>query len=142
MIDAASFAEVSQLIHEFWSNLDRNDYPGVLQCILPDGRWNRAGRWREGHDDIALALEERPAGLFVRHLVSTLRADREGEDIVCRFYLVAFSSRAADESPPPYPVAAPTLIADYTAVCALTSEGWRFRSLSGSGAFRAAPAAP
>ncbi|WP_374572197.1 nuclear transport factor 2 family protein [Phenylobacterium sp.] len=142
MIDATTYGELAQLAHRFWGALDRNDYGGLLRLVTTDCRWNRGGRWREGGADIEAALLERPAGLFVRHLITNLEAElREDGSAVCSYYLSAFSSRAAKDGPPPYPAAAPVLMADYRAVCVRTETGWSYKELGGATTFRAQPAA-
>lgn len=141
MIAAERYAACQQLIAEFWGRLDRDDYEGLVALMVPDGRWNRAGKWREGVADIRAAMDERPEGLFVRHVITNLRCEDTPEGVLCRYYLTAFSTRSGKTAPPPYPAGPPSVLADYQSICVETPEGWRMKELSGQFAFRTASAA-
>lgn len=135
MIETARYNEVVQLVHEFWHAMDRDDYGAVLGALTPDARWKRGEKWREGREDIGAALNERPKGLFIRHMVSQLVASETAKGVSAQFLLVAHSRRAAEGEKPPFPVTAPTMIIDYSVECVDTPNGPKLSYLAGQQAF-------
>src|SRR5882724_12776568 len=61
---------VSDLLHRLFFNLDEQRYSQVAELFAPDGVWHRQGEQLQGRDAVRQALEQRPAGLKTRHLVS------------------------------------------------------------------------
>lgn len=137
MIDGFLYANASQVVLKFWRSLDHGDFDSLIALLTPDARWNRAGKWREGHADIRTALSERPPNLFVRHVITNLLGDKDGGEIDLRYMLIAHSCRRVDGDAPPFPAGPPTLIVDYVSKCVETPDGWKLSSLSGSQVFSA-----
>lgn len=139
MLDSARYAETVQLIHEFWRAMDRDDYDAVLARLTPDAKWKRGPKWRDGQVDIRAALNERPAGLFVRHLISGLVAQPTASGVSAQYLLIANSKRRAEGEQPPFPPALPSVIIDYHVECVVTPEGLRFSKLWGEQVFSSLP---
>jgi hypothetical protein len=137
MIDASLYAVSSQTVLKFWRSLDHGDFDSLIGLLMPDARWNRAGKWREGHSDIRTALSERPPNLFVRHLITNLLGERDDSGIQLRYMLIAHSCRRVEGDAAPFPAGPPTLIVDYASTCVETPDGWKLSSLSGTQVFSA-----
>jgi hypothetical protein len=130
------YAGLAQLVSRVWSRLERGDYDDVLQQLTPDCRWERLGRWRQGHAEIREALDARPAGRTVRHQVTNLVVDKEGEDFVCSYLLTAFSSAAAPEAVPPFSSVTPHLVAECLDRCTKAEGRFMVREFDATILFR------
>lgn len=124
------FAEVSQAIQRLWRALERFDYEAVIALLAPDVRWDRAGRWREGHEEVRAVLNERPQDLIVRHALISLEVDKDGEDVVARYTLASYNSGGSPEEKPPFSKAHTRLIADASDRLTRIDGQLRFRELT------------
>jgi len=84
------FAETQLQINRYFNALDRRDYPTLLDCLTDDVYW-RVSSERAGRDDVALAMEERPANAVVRHLATNLDVSIVEGEIDVFFLLITFA---------------------------------------------------
>lgn len=110
-MDSSSVIAVGQFVNRFWATLDRRDYPAVLDLLAPDCRWLREG-WIEGQAAIAGSLDLRPPAIFVRHLVSNLVVDRQGDGWTATYFVLAFIGSRLPGSDTVLPSRPPALMAD------------------------------
>lgn len=122
------YIRVVQLEAEFWATLERNSYGELLRLMVPECRWFRGGRWRDGHEQIAASLAERPVGRVVRHSLSNLRVERQKERLICSYLIVAFSADS-EAVTPPYPFSGPLLVADCRDLLLGRADGLFFSEL-------------
>lgn len=91
LADATCAGELTQALHAFISHLDERRYDDLLAVFAPEGRWLRQGRWLEGRAQILEALQSRPAGMRVRHVMSNAWAwQGEGGTLHMEAYMTAF----------------------------------------------------
>lgn len=128
MIPALDYAALSQLINRVWSRLERDDYDAVIAHLTADCRWERGGRMFVGHDEIRASLEQRPTGRLVRHQVSNLMVDRDGDDYVCTYLMAAYNNEGAPQSAPPYAGVTPRFIVECVDRCRREGDSFRIRA--------------
>lgn len=136
MVDPLEYAALSQLITRIWSSLERGAYDEVAALLTDDCRWERGGRMRVGRDAIRASFEERPAGRTVRHQVTNLMVDQEGEDVVCSYLVTAFSSEHAPEKEIPFSTVTPHLVAELADRCRREVDGFRVSEVNARILFR------
>lgn len=68
--NALLLAETTQRLHAFFHHLDEGRYAEVVEMFSADGRWWRQGRWSSGRAEVRAALDARPAGQRVRHVIT------------------------------------------------------------------------
>jgi hypothetical protein len=73
---AEDIAQLTQMLHRFFSHLDERRYEELAAMFLPEGRWLRQGKWLEGRPAIIGALSARPASMRVRHIISNIVVTR------------------------------------------------------------------
>lgn len=118
----------------FYQALDRSDYPACLDCFAPDGSWMRLGKDHVGHEAVARVLEERPAALMVRHLLTNLvaRPGADGTAEVSAYVTVHTHKFESGTVTPPGPVKQPIGIYAIQAVMtpAEADPAWRISRLT------------
>lgn len=99
-VPAELVVQLTQRLHAFFQLLDERRYEDLSTLFLPEGRWLRQGRWLEGRGAILAALQARPAGMRVRHLLSNvIVTPTAGEDEArVQAYLTAY--RQLEGQPP------------------------------------------
>lgn len=100
MIDTTAYLRCQDMIHRFWNALDYRRLDEILLRLTPDARWQRE-RWYEGETDIRAALLARPADLRIRHVVTNLILDEDGEGYAARLLMVPQMAMAAASEPAP-----------------------------------------
>ena len=129
MINAVLHAEITQRVHRLWRGVERFEYADVISLLSPTCRWNRAGRWRDGHAEILASLEERPRDRLVRHLIGSLAVDSEGAELVCRYTLSSVHNGAAPEAAAPFSTIGQRLLGDCTDRLVQINGTWLFENL-------------
>ena len=64
------FVQWTQRLYAMLDHLDARRYEAMTALFSPSGRWIRQGQTLEGHAAILQALQARPTGMRVRHLLS------------------------------------------------------------------------
>ncbi len=119
LVNASCAGELTQALHAFISHLDERRYDELLAAFAPQGRWLRQGRWLEGRDAILQALQARPAGMRVRHVMSNAWAwHGEGGVVHQEAYMTAFRQLEGEA------VASLFRINRVTSVWRRRGEGW------------------
>ena len=77
---ALVLVETTQRLHAFFHHLDERRYAEMVEMFTIDGRWLRQGRWSNGRAEVRAALEARPAGQRVRHVITNTHVSAEGSD--------------------------------------------------------------
>lgn len=96
---AEDVVQLTQQLHAFFIHLDERRYEELAALFVPQGRWLRQGRWLDGRDAILAALQERPATVRVRHLISNVLVTRRSADEAqVQAYLTAY--RRLEGQPP------------------------------------------
>ena len=63
-----------QVVLRFTGHFDAREYGEMEQYFAPDGVWHRADGNIEGREGLRHSMRARPPGLFVRHVITNLRA--------------------------------------------------------------------
>ena len=64
------FVQWTQRLYAMLDHLDARRYEAMTELFTPQGRWIRQGQTFEGRAAILQALQARPNGMRVRHLLS------------------------------------------------------------------------
>jgi hypothetical protein len=111
---AASIAAIEQLVTIWADVLDQDnglDKTRGVGFLTDDCRYNVAGKWREGRDEIVAFYADRRAGLgdglpVIRHTVSNFRILFTGKDSAkMNFLLLYFADNAGGNPADPLAVA-------------------------------------
>ena len=126
-VDAASARAISwdceQTVLRLFGAMDALDYEHVADAFVADGVWHRAGKALRGHDAIVAAMNERPTGRLVRHVITNVVIDVLDETRATgRCYVTAYAGPAGSEPPA---INAPWLLLTATHVFAPTDRGWK-----------------
>lgn len=113
---------------DFWGAMDRADYDAIVEALTEDCRWLRAD-WCEGRTAIRTSLEQRPALLFTRHLVSNLALIPDSRGYACRYTLVIFGAqRSSIDASPPFVTTGPR-VAEYHAKIIRSGDRWKISEI-------------
>ncbi len=83
--------QLSQCLHALISHLDGRRYGALADLFTPQGRWLRQGRWCEGREAILQALESRPQGMRVFHVLTNVLVTRcHGDEAQADAYMTAY----------------------------------------------------
>lgn len=122
------FVDTQLLINRYFNALDTRDYETLLGCLTEDVDW-QVSSVRAGRMDVAKAMEERPAHVEVRHLVTNLDVRPDGDSADAFFLLSTFVHFRSDESDTPYPISPPVIVADMRARLVQAPEGLQMNRL-------------
>lgn len=122
---------VEHLIHSYWNALDRRDYTTMLGLLTEDVDWTNNSHCK-GRDQVAEALNRRPASLVVRHTISNLiLSSADGQDTA--FYIInAFGHIVQEGDQTPYPATSNVVIADGRITVVDDGEGLKIATLHSS----------
>jgi len=70
MKDALLAVALTQKLYAFFDALDARRYDDMESAFTTDGRWLRQGKWTQGRAEVRATLEERPAHVQTRHVIS------------------------------------------------------------------------
>lgn len=132
-------AACRQLIMAFAQHLDHRRFAEVATLFTDDGVWLRRGASMRGPGEILAFLQQRPATVVERHIMTTTLIEHLG-DTTCaaRSYATIYrAERAGDEVPT---VTGPAAIGEFHDEFRLTGAGWRFTYRSSLAVFTIADA--
>ncbi len=93
---ALLLAETTQRLHAFFHHLDEGRYAEMVEMFTADGRWLRQGRWSSGRAEVRAALDARPTGQRVRHVITNAYVSTEGADeATVEAYMTAYRQDGA-----------------------------------------------
>lgn len=139
MVDPLVFAGVAQVVQRLWRSLERFDYDDVLGLLDEGVRWRRGETWYTGHREVRDVLALRPPTLVVRHLVSGLRVDADGDALRARYTLGAVNSGGAPEQAAPYSTLQLRLVGDANDLIVRRGDALLFREIDADVTFLAKP---
>lgn len=135
MNDTSRYADVQQLISQYFHGLDNRDFPAMLNCLTEDVDW-RVSSVRSGRDDVAKAMEERPTDFEVRHLITNLFIDTNESSINAKFLITTFAHFLKEGDEVPFPMTPPLILADVATEIVETDQGLKFKSFIASILFK------
>jgi ketosteroid isomerase-like protein len=108
----------------FANNIDRRDYPAVLDLFVDDAVVDRTGTIIRGKPALSAWLEARPADIVTRHICSNIDIVQSGpgeaEGVTYFTFYKAAAVTAVCE------VDGPEMIGEYRDTFTLTAQGWKF----------------
>ena len=139
-----AIAAIQQVIYEWSNELDINDGLRMIEAdvLTEDCRYNVAGAWREGRDEIARFYAERKPRLdaqggapVMRHIISNIKVSFAQDDRAEVSYLLLFF--AAVGTPPFTNYCDPKAVADVRMECRRGADGsWRISRFDSGQIFR------
>ena len=119
-------ATCERLSIAFANNIDRRDYPALLDLFADDAFVDRMGTIIRGKPALSAWLESRPADIVTRHVCSNIEIVQRGPDraegvTYFTFYKAAGTTDICD-------IEGPELVGEYHDLFVLTEQGWKFRS--------------
>jgi hypothetical protein len=125
------------VVIRFWNSLDRRDYAGLIRLFVPGGVWKRGKAELRAPDSMFAALQQRPATLAVRHIVSNLDIRLlPAESAEAEYYVTVY--RHDDVANLPAPLRGPHGITQWNDRLVKSANGWRLSHKSGNRVFEAA----
>jgi hypothetical protein len=126
--DLTLWYALSQLMANYWADVDQNGGLHAHGFYVPDGLYAIGNNRFEGREKIeAFYARRRHGTVLTRHLVSNLRVFREDERHARSFGIM--SLYRADGRSPFQGARPPAMIADFEAGCILGEDRlWRFQS--------------
>ena len=137
MVDPIIYADITQRIHEVYRALERFDYSFVERFFTPDCKCGRNGNWRQGHEAILAALNERPANRMVRHVIASISVEPEGDGFLVQYSMFSAHNDGAPESTPPFSTTETRLIGDATDRLVWRDGQLKFQEMDGQFLFQA-----
>ncbi len=93
----------ARTVLQLFAAMDDGRYADVAGAFTPTGVWHRAGKALRGRAAIIAAMEERPAGRLVRHVITNVIVDvSDGAHAEGRCYVTAYAGPRS-EAPPSRP---------------------------------------
>ena len=129
---------VAGLLHRLFVYLDERRYCEAAALFGSDGLWVRQGKRLVGADEVQQALEERPADLVTRHLISNTVLDGQAADMHDSIHYVVVYAGQDDGSLLSLDTLQPLQVGVYRVRCHDTPAGWRIARLTGEASFRRA----
>jgi ketosteroid isomerase-like protein len=110
----------------FANNIDRRDYPALLDLFADDAVVDRMGTIIRGKPALSAWLESRPADVVTRHVCSNIDIAQRGPETAegltyFTFYKAVGTADVCD-------VEGPELVGEYHDLFVLTEQGWKFQS--------------
>lgn len=110
----------------FANNVDRRDYPALLDLFGEDAVVDRMGTIIRGKPALSAWLASRPADVVTRHVCSNTEIVQRGPETAegltyFTFYKAVGTADVCD-------VEGPELVGEYHDLFVLTVQGWKFQS--------------
>lgn len=110
----------------FANNVDRRDYPALLDLFGEDAVVDRMGTIIRGKPALSAWLASRPADVVTRHICSNIEIVQRGPETAegltyFTFYKAVGTADVCD-------VEGPELVGEYHDLFVLTVQGWKFQS--------------
>lgn len=110
----------------FTAAFDDGDLAGMQRHFAADGVWQRHDGAVHGHDGLAALMARRPAGIFVRHVLSNLRTELLSPTrAVVDTYVTVYRHDFPGARTLPAPLPGPDTTARYRDELALQDGAWR-----------------
>jgi ketosteroid isomerase-like protein len=108
----------------FANNIDRRDYPAVLDLFVDDAIVDRTGTIISGKPALSAWLESRPVDIVSRHICSNIDIVQSGpgEAEGLTYFTFYKAAAAADICE----IDGPEMIGEYRDTFTLTAQGWKF----------------
>lgn len=135
MIEATAYLCCQDLIYRLWNALDHRRIEDVMSRLTPDARWQRE-RWYEGEAAIRAALNARPANLRIRHALTNLIVDADGDGYRARFLMVPQMAMASEGQDAPFEAEPMATVADMTVRIVRKDEDWRVSEIAFDSVFQ------
>jgi ketosteroid isomerase-like protein len=124
---AASEASCRQMCERlsvaFANNIDRRDYPAVLDLFAEDAILDRVGTVIRGKSALAAWLESRPDDVATRHICSNIEIVQNGPAAAeGRTYFTFYKAPATADIGA---IDGPEMIGEYHDSFILTAQGWK-----------------
>ena len=111
--------------------LDERRYQDILELFVPDGKWFRKEKWRQGRADILASLNERPATQIVRHVITNAHLDQLNADqAVVRAYMLSYTFDDGAMHQTPIDLAGPNKLFVMEGNLSMVGSVWKLTSLS------------
>ena len=113
-------------ILDFTAAFDLNDVEGMAKIFAEDGVWKRQDGNIVGVAQLREMMRKRQAGLFVRHILTNIRASFVSKThAVVESYVTVYRHDFPGEPRRPSPNAAPNLMGRYRDELRLVGNEWR-----------------
>jgi hypothetical protein len=110
----------------FANNIDRRDYPALLDLFAADAVVDRMGTIIRGKPALSAWLESRPADIVTRHVCSNIEIVQRGPETAQGLtYFTFYKATAAVDI---CEIDGPELLGEYHDSFVLTKQGWKFQS--------------
>ena len=111
---------------EFTAAFDLGDFDRMAQLFAEDGVWKRQDGDVVGMSQLQQLMSSRPAGLFVRHVLSNMRTTFLSEaDAVVESYVTVYRHDFPGQPRRPAPLNGPNLVGRYRDQLSLREQGWK-----------------
>jgi ketosteroid isomerase-like protein len=109
----------------FANNIDRRDYPAVLDLFVEDAVLDRMGTIVRGRAALSAWLESRPGDIVTRHICTNIDIVQRGPGSAEGLTYFTFYKAAATAGV--CEIDGPELIGEYHDTFTLTAQGWKFQ---------------
>jgi hypothetical protein len=118
--------DCTRLMNQSVIHLDRRQYEPLAALFGPDGVWVRGGKPCTGYDGVMASLNERPADVLIRHLMTNIVVTVEDDSTATGigYFLVYKATGDGGEPPQPAPIAAPAMVAEMRDTYRRGADGW------------------
>ncbi|MCB1490590.1 MAG: nuclear transport factor 2 family protein [Rhodobiaceae bacterium] len=128
---------LEDLLLDFFMGLDTFAFDGLANCLAEDGEWHRQGKVLRGRAMVLDAMAERGRDVRTAHVVTNFQVTGTGGATArARFYLVGYRYDGPVTEGVPAPMQPPFSVGLYDCRFAMTGDGWKIASLSGSPRFK------
>lgn len=119
-------AQCTDVVLRFTAAFDDGDLARMQRHFAPDGVWQRHDGAVQGHDGLAALMAGRPAGIFVRHVLSNLRTELlSPAQAVVDAYVTVYRHDFPGAKALPAPLPGPDTVARYRDTLQLQDGAWR-----------------
>jgi SnoaL-like domain len=120
---------VNQRVLRFFRDFDNWNYEAMAAAFVPEGTWDRNGRILKGRPAIVTELSARPAQQVVRHVISNLVVDADGQSsAAATFLVIAYRHLGAREPVTPPVIRQPLMLLDGKAQLSCVDGAWYFEN--------------
>ena len=110
----------------FTAAFDVGDFNRMARLFAEDGVWKRQDGDVVGMSQLQQLMRSRPAGLFVRHILSNMRTTfLSATDAVVESYVTVYRHDFPGSVLQPAPLNGPNLVGRYRDQLSLRGQGWK-----------------
>lgn len=115
--DDAALRECERATLQFMMYFDAQNYNEAAKLFAPDGVWHRLEAAVRGRDDFMRQMSTRSPGIFVRHVITNLLAQRiDTETVRVSSYVTVYRQDFTGEVVTPAALHSPVAMGRYTDV--------------------------